>query len=70
MSQYTPHEPRVKFKVLDCYNLFLFLFCIRAILNVLYTIVETMRVPGEEETESDREARETFKSDLSKNCII
>ncbi|XP_041350194.1 striatin-interacting protein 1 homolog isoform X2 [Gigantopelta aegis] len=38
---------------------------LRAILNVLYTIVETMRVPGEEETEADREARETFKSDLN-----
>ncbi|KAJ8301772.1 hypothetical protein KUTeg_020759 [Tegillarca granosa] len=42
---------------------------LRLITNVLYTVVETMRVPKEMETEQQKRNRELFKEDLVQPCV-
>jgi hypothetical protein len=42
---------------------------LRCILSVLYTVVETLRQPREEETEEDSELRESFRRDLGQPAL-
>ncbi|XP_046580531.1 striatin-interacting protein 1 homolog isoform X1 [Haliotis rubra] len=42
---------------------------LRCILNVLYTVVETMRTPTEDEVEEEREIREAFLTDINQPLI-
>lgn len=45
-------------------NFVFVLLCLRCILNFLYTVVETLRVPREEETDAETQVREAFRQEI------
>ena len=42
----------------------------RCVLSLLYTLVETMRVRPEEETESDKNLRDSFRAELGERIVV